>query len=179
MSALRAAREGQKSAARTISSLNRTTSCIRTHCCIRHVRSERRWKSTCAKTAPPSRKDASSGELVLLPGNGRRPGISRAIRTRARHGVLPASRGTEHGAEDCGRNRAYPACPVKAWSLHEGGQSGTGGIPGTLAGLPGDAGRSVTQQKRREVAGGPDAALPLRAFSPDDAGCAGCAQIKA
>jgi hypothetical protein len=41
MSALRAARKGQRSAARTISSLDRAASCTRSHCCMKHVRNKR------------------------------------------------------------------------------------------------------------------------------------------
>jgi hypothetical protein len=56
--------------------------------------------------------------------------------------------GTKHGAEDCGRNRSNPACPVKAWSVHEACQSRTGAIPQSRGGLQGRAGQVVTQRKQ-------------------------------
>jgi hypothetical protein len=50
--------------------------------------------------------------------------------------ALPASRRTEHGAEDGGGNRAYPAGGDEARKILEAGQDEAGGIPGALAALP-------------------------------------------
>jgi hypothetical protein len=68
--------------------------------------------------------------------------------------TLSASRRTEHGAEDGGRNRAYPACGHEAREMLEAGQSGAGSVPATLAGLPGNAGPTLTARKNRSLACG-------------------------
>jgi hypothetical protein len=43
--------------------------------------------------------------------------------------TLPATRWTQHGAEDCGGNRANSAGRYEAWPILEAGKSGTGVIP--------------------------------------------------
>jgi hypothetical protein len=59
--------------------------------------------------------------------------------------TLPASRRTEHGTENSGRNRAYPPGRHEARELLEAGQSGTRGIPQPVASLPGWFGKPKDQ----------------------------------
>jgi len=78
---------------------------------MRHVRSERRWKGTCAKTAPPSRKDASSGELGAPPGNGAAPEFKEQY-ARARV-IGPCERRSDHEETEMRReDPARDALPV-------------------------------------------------------------------
>jgi hypothetical protein len=56
---------------------------------------------------------------------------------------LPASRRTEHGSADLGRNRANPASEYDARPIHGARQGGAGSVPGTLAGLPEAAGTTL------------------------------------
>ena len=61
--------------------------------------------------------------------------------------TLPASRRAEYGAEDGGRDGAHPAGRDEARAPLEAGKGGASGVPGTLAGLPGDAGEPVMKRR--------------------------------